>query len=105
MIKYEIVKPDHVFRIPKDIAICPYCDAEIFAQFDEWAQVDDGSWVGTGVHFDCANMPDDSDQAFSVYVREHTYMPYVYRLPVCTKIERWILGKYRFDMNRNPEGE
>lgn len=97
---FTTVEPDHIFNIPREVAICPYCEAEIFASFDRWEMIDDGSWVGRGVHFDCASEPENTDSAkWRVYVNEHTYMPYVYRLPVAIKIERWVAENYRFDMS------
>lgn len=96
---YTLVPSDHVFAVPPEVAVCPYCNENIYAWFDCWLEVN-GLWVGSGVYFSCESEPENGESPeWERYVREHTFFPYVYRLPVCVKVEKWIMDHYRFDLD------
>lgn len=72
--------------IPKEVAICPYCDSELIAMPSAWTEYD-GEMLVTEIELDCRNMPDIPDRE---YIASHAVMPYVYWLPVYEKALQWI---------------
>jgi hypothetical protein len=92
----EIVPTNHRFPIPVVLAVCPYCGAEIEAYYESWVEEDDGTWKGEDVQFDSACEPHFELPEWDDWFEGHKEMPYVYVLPVCQKIEKWINMNYRF---------
>jgi hypothetical protein len=97
---YELVSSDLIINIPPEVAICPYCDTKLTAQFTGWTEADDGSgWMADEVDWDCESEPDFDSEEYDDWLDQHTEMPYVYRLPICQKIEKWVNERYRFDLH------
>src|SRR6185436_3567524 len=77
------VKSDHLFEVPRTIAVCQYCGGKILAQCDSWAQGDDGQWLADHCSVDCETEPGEiSGDEWRDWWANHSDMPYVYWLPV-----------------------
>ena len=103
MTTLSLVPPNHIFPIPPSVAICPYCGGALSVQCEEWTQNDDGSWgVEEGIiHADCMREPEQTyNKMWRDWFRQHSYMPYVYQLPVDIKVAKWINQNFRFDMEK-----
>lgn len=93
----QIVPTDHTFDIPPEVAICPYCDARLTAHCEAWTETDEESiWEAEQVSVDCDTQPDLDSDEWDEWADIHTDMPYVYWLPVSTKVEQWIDKNFRF---------
>lgn len=70
--------------IPPEVALCPYCEGKLTAQANGWQEPDEGEiWDVTEIDLQCEHQDiDDPD--------DHTYMPYVYWLPVEVKVLKWM---------------
>lgn len=92
------VPGDTIFQVPPDFARCPYCEGRLYAGFRGWVLEEDGTWAGEEVELDCENEPDmeTNEAAWDYWLETHSEMPYVYWLPVCEKVKRWINSQYRF---------
>lgn len=101
---HQIVAPNYIFKIHASIAVCPYCGGALTVQSEEWVQLDDGTFaLEEGLaHADCMNEPDIDEntdvgrKAWRAWNSQHSYMPYVYQLPVDIKCTQWINENYRF---------
>lgn len=94
-----ILDPDKPLAIPPEVAVCPYCDTKLTAQFDGWVQEDDGTWIADSMMLECETEPDVYDDAYDDWLVTHTDMPYVYMLPVEERIKEWVNEHYRFDLD------
>lgn len=92
----ELVSMDHLFEIPDSVAVCPYCDAKLTASCEAWTEEEEGVWQAEGVTVNCDDMPDFESNEWGDWWDGHYYMPYVYQLPVDTKVKRWIDDNFRF---------
>lgn len=105
MLGLTTVASNFVFTVPSEVAVCPYCGDRLMAQCEQWGQDDDGTWVADGLHLDCVSEPDldDDDEAslekWNDWLDQHTYMPYVYWLPVDLKVTAWVNKHFRFKMD------
>lgn len=70
--------------IPPEVALCAYCKGKLSAHVNAWEEADEGEvWDVTEVELECENEDiDDPD--------DHTFMPYVYWLPVEIKVLAWM---------------
>ncbi len=93
----EVLASDAVIDIPPEVAVCPYCDAKLTATFESWEKQENGI-VGTSPVLECETCPDIDSREWDSWLDVHTDMPYVYLLPVCQKVEKWINERYRFDL-------
>lgn len=102
-----LIEPQTVLDVPAEVAKCPYCGAELIASFSCWTQQDDGSWIASGVDVECKTEPaivfgtpkaKASQRDWDEWMAQHTYMPYVYWLPVTNRVETWVNAQYRFNM-------
>lgn len=90
--------------IPREVGICPYCESDLIAQPTAWEQLDDGTWCANESGIECTNQPDpDDEDAWDEWVQEHTDMPYVYWLPVDTKVLAWMRRQFRFDIQEGTD--
>jgi hypothetical protein len=99
---YELLKPDaiiHPHAIPKKLRICPYCDGNVFIHFESWTQNEDGSWSADFAKADCDTEPRMGGQRWEEWIKRHTYMPYVYWMPLEIALTRWVNKHYRFDVD------
>lgn len=96
---FTLVKPDHVFKINPDVVKCPYCEGSLRVSVSAWTLEEDG-WVAETVDVECQSEPELGSDEWDDWLEEHSEMPYVYWLPVVSKIERLINLKYRFDLER-----
>lgn len=97
----QIIETNAVLDVPASVATCPYCGQALKVSFDHWVQQEDGSWAIEHAALDCVAEPDLDDEAASDYdnwLAEHTYMPYVYWLPVDVLVTKWVNENYRFNV-------
>lgn len=94
----KTVASDHIFEIPAEIAVCPYCDAKLYASCEAWTQIDNGSWIAEQLSIDCETEPDIEAPRWDEWFTTHSEMPYVYQLPVDTKVEKWVNTNFRFEV-------
>lgn len=99
MTEFKLVPADHKFEVPKEVAVCPYCNTKLRASVQEWTEDSDG-WVASSIEMICEKEPDIDDPLWEEFTSEHSEMPYVYLLPVQSKVEDWINSNFRFDMER-----
>ena len=92
-----IVPARHIFEIPREITVCPYCNANLHASCDAWTETDDG-WIAEDIEVDCENEPDIGDEEWDSFIDSHSDFPYIYWLSVRNTIQRWINANYRFDL-------
>ncbi len=91
-----------VLSVPTWLQRCPYCDGRLFARFSAFTECRDGRWKAESVELECEKEPEldendeDSSREWYEYEGTHYYMPYVYWLPACMKVERWVNRFYRF---------
>lgn len=100
----QLVAYDAVFRVHER---CPYCGSGLFAWSEGWTKRDDHTWEADGtLMVDCDSAPDLDSPAFDEWVSTHSYMPYVYMLPIAIRITAWVNKRFDFDMDtRRREGE
>lgn len=91
--------------VPREIAVCPYCQSSLYLWVDEW-DAETGQPTPAGAHIDCDARDDAEGELFDigfddsatamglrVKLRRHEYMPYVYWLPV--EVQVWDrFGQY-----------
>jgi hypothetical protein len=92
-----LVPADCLFEIPLHIAKCPYCESKLYAQAHAWVEEDDG-WVAEQLEVGCESEPDIESDEWDLWMHNHSYMPYVYQLPVNTAIENYINKNFRFKL-------
>lgn len=93
----QLLPKDFVLDVPTEVAVCPYCGAALSVQFEWWQLQDDGSWAAVEVHADCTAEPDIETGEWTEWYQQHSQMPYVYQLPVDTKVGAWVNSYYRFN--------
>ena len=100
MSELQLLEPEAELDIPADVAVCPYCNALLVATFRAWEQNDDGTWRASEITCDCVDEPDleDDEDGWTAFIDRHSYMPYVYQLPVDTKVLKWVNARYRFNL-------
>ncbi len=101
--EYWVIDPGDLIDVPESIAVCPYCGAALYVQFEEWEQLLDQSWQvsDTGAKAECESEPElatHEEHVYDEWMKRHTYMPYVYWLPVEVKVTTWLQAKFRFAM-------
>jgi hypothetical protein len=100
----KIVETDTLIHIPGVIAKCPYCGDFLTSQSQAWAKNRKGNWIATEIEMECVSAP--GDEEFDDYLKweawcaQHTYMPYVYWVPVEKIVLRWLNENYRWDVKR-----
>ena len=97
MSELQLLPTDAVIDVPADVAVCPYCQAPLSITFTAWEQQEDGSWAADELSCDCTTEPDIDTAEWPAWMKQHTYMPYVYMLPVHIKVRAWVYTRYRFD--------
>ena len=96
---HQLINSDTILDIPPTVALCPYCGAKLYAVCEGWTEAEDGSgWEADEVHLDCVSEPSIRSRKHKAWLDQHTYMPYVYWLPVAKKVKKWINEHYRFDL-------
>ena len=75
--------------VPADIAICPYCKGELTAKAEAWEDDDAGRMLVTSIDLTCENEFAEEDDDYEGGT-DHTYMPYVYWLPVQNMVKDWM---------------
>ena len=98
-IQRQLVVTSTIISVPREVASCPYCDANLAVQAVEWTQRKDGTWKATGIEPECANEPDIDTEEWEEWWAIHSEMPYVYQLPVDIKIEKWLSKNYDWDLS------
>jgi hypothetical protein len=114
---FEMLECDAVIRLSrktaptlgKNFRRCPYCAGRIAIHFEAWVKQDDGTWTADMAKADCLREPSERSRKYDDWIKQHTYMPYVYWLPLEIALTRWVNGRYRFrvegDETQEPEIE
>jgi hypothetical protein len=101
----QIVPSRQRIEIPKSVGLCPYCDGEVglVAECQGWSLESDGTWSAESIDLSCKNEPELDEtsgpqqlDAWDEWLAAHSYMPYVFWLPLQLKVIEWINSKYRF---------
>jgi|GEM_PF-6715462 hypothetical protein len=88
--------------IPRTVATCPICDANIvIEEVHEW-ECEGGKPVGISVQ--CVTEPDIDSDEWWPWHNHHWSMPYVDWLPVNNRVLRWFQRHYRCDVSVNGRG-
>jgi len=81
--------------VPRSVATCPICDAEIVIDdVYEW-ECENGKPVGISV--ECTTEPDIDSGEWSDWFSGHWGMPYVDWLPVENRVLKWFQQNFRCD--------
>lgn len=83
-------------RVPAQIAVCPYCNAELIVGIDEFSQEKPQEWKASSVCVQCLSEPDLDSPEWDYWLAQHSVMPYVYQLPVDLKVIDWLNHTYTF---------
>lgn len=94
----ETIKTDATIKVPREVASCPYCKADLYVEMEEWEQDDDGTWYAVNPKGQCEREPDIDSDDWEYWIEVHSDMPYVYQLPVDIRIEAWMKENYRFEL-------
>lgn len=92
-----VVSSDTRFSVPVEVAICPYCKRNLTAFTEAWEE-DGEVMVATEVHTECEGEPAIDSDEWPGWFRAHSYMPYVYQLPVNERVADWVNSRYRFKL-------
>lgn len=82
--------------VPAEVAVCPYCGAELHVAIEQISAGDDGIWQADLVNVHCKAEPPTESALWDVWLSGHYYMPYVYQLPVDNTVIDWLNRSYRF---------
>lgn len=92
-------------EIPREIAVCPKCDADlILVDCTGWVDNDEGYQIPDEITVECENQPEDygdDDYEADQWFDWHYDMPYVYWLPVEIKVLDWFKSKYRYAFGKD----
>ena len=95
----QSVPHDSVFFVPEK---CPYCGGKLFAWTECWKERDDGTLqAGCTMLVDCNTAPNTGSRKWNYWQKQHSEMPYVYMLPICERITRWVNERFNFDLDRD----
>lgn len=79
--------------VPRDVKICPICDAAIVIdEVREW-EYESGKPISISV--DCTTQPDIDSKEWPSWFCEHWSMPYVDWLPVEMRVLEWFEKHYK----------
>jgi len=104
--RFELLECDAVIRLSRKVAPdlggnfrrCPYCAGRIAVHFESWTRKDDGTWAAEWAKADCLTEPSERSRKFDDWMKQHSYMPYVYWLPLEQALTRWVNKHYRFNI-------
>src|SRR5688572_7134881 len=96
--EYTMLECDATIRIthktartlPKEYRRCSYCSGPLAVHFESWTKQDDGTWATDCAKVDCLTEPSERSRKCNDWLNQHTYMPYVYWLPLEQAITRWV---------------
>ncbi len=103
-IQVDLDQDTKCIDVPKAVALCPYCNAQMFVLATGWTEEEEGKpWTVSSIETSCESEPDIDSDAWDEWGDHHFYMPYVYLLPVCKKIEKWLNDNYEFTHKGNSD--
>lgn len=96
--------------VPREVAVCQYCEGsqQLVARPMAWEQCGKrhgvAMWKCSEFELDCMSEPELLEDNLRMAVTEewdewmtaHSYMPYVYMLPIEIHVSKWINSCYRF---------
>ena len=84
-------------RIPRKVAVCPICDADLIIEdIDEW-ETETGKATEGGLHFSCSKEPEFDEDDCEDFGKGHYSMPYVDWLPLAPIVLNWFNKGYRIE--------
>lgn len=92
----EKISADQIISIRSDIAVCPYCKAPVYVTAIESLVEDEHGWKAEGIELQCGSEPEIDNPEWDDWLEQHSYMPYVYQLPVELKVIGWLNRHYRY---------
>lgn len=99
----QILAWDQKIDVPPEVAVCPYCGDKLWVECEGLGLCADGTWQADGIRLECYSEPaleegcdKATEAAWQDWLDAHTYMPYVYWLPVDKKVLSWMATKFRF---------
>ena len=102
----ETLNPDTLLAVPSDIALCPYCQGQLYVGVEGWEQDGDGTWLADCIVLECETEPelprkgeDDIAYIYDAWYSTHSESPYVYWLPVENKVKNWLNENYRWELD------
>jgi hypothetical protein len=101
--RYYLTGPSaEQIQIPERIATCPSCKAPLIINPDGWQLLEDGTMICDSFTSSCATEPDmeaiKQYREFEDIHRAGFEMPYVYWLPIDSRIEIWLNATFRFEL-------
>jgi hypothetical protein len=79
--------------VPREVAVCPICEADIVVgEVTEW-ECESGAAVTISV--DCTTEPDIDGDEWEGWFSHHWSMPYVDWLPVENRVLEWFRQNFR----------
>lgn len=91
--KKLVLDMDNPPSIPRDVAVCPICDADIFIdEICEWNE--NGSVSDCGIKVQCVTEPRIDSLEWRRWFEHHWSMPYVDWLPVEKRVLDWLNRTY-----------
>ena len=93
----EVVKSDHVFEIPTEVAVCPVCGGKLYGQCDCWIEEEDG-WKIESINLDCEHEPEIDSDEWNEWFKGHYAHPYIDWLPVNIMVVKWVNENFSFDL-------
>lgn len=96
-----ILTSHRYFKLPRDIAVCPICGADISIEVNEIEKHADGWRAGeTGIYVDCSAAPDDGVENFNgaawLEWREKHSGADMEFMTIHDKAATWLDASYRF---------
>lgn len=82
------------FRVPRSVAVCPICDADVWIEeIQEWEDFNGKVVIHpdmTTVSVNCETEPDIDGEGWDDWMRGHWNTPYIDWMPVQDKVTRWL---------------
>ena len=102
MKKLTIVRSSTSIPVPRGIAVCPVCGADIVVEhIFEW-EYEGGKPVSISI--ECVTEPDIDSDEWSDWFKGHWSTPYIDWLPINNRVLIWVQRNYRIltDFNTAP---
>lgn len=88
------------FKLPREIAVCPVCGADISIEVNDIEEHSDGWRAGDGIYVDCSAEPDDDVEHFNgaAWLEWHAkhFEADADLMLIRDKARAWLDASYRF---------
>lgn len=69
----KLVQRNHIFKIPSDIAVCPYRQSPLYASVNGWIKQSDG-WIADSFDIECETEPGLDEPKWIEWYYTHSYL-------------------------------